>query len=188
MLLASFGFTAPSKAPEDVLWALEQLRAWGVPARLHFVGAAMMDFTPMRRTAEELGIAAHVDFGGAYVGEAHYRDNLLAADLAIQLRTLGPGSVSGALADCIAAGLPAVASAALVEALDAPAYVRAVPDAPSPVLVAEAVLALLDAAPRLGTEPERQAYAASHGFDTYADRLLEALGLDAPTFALTHAA
>ncbi len=179
VLLATLGFTAPPKAPEDVLWALEQLRIWGVPARLHYVGQALMDLTPLRQLADELGLGQHVDFGGAYVGERHYRDTLLAADLAIQLRTLGPGSVSGALADCIAAGLPAVASAALVDALDAPAYVRAVPDAPSPVLVAEAALALLDETPRLGTEAERRAYAASHGFDTYAVRLLEALGLDA---------
>ena len=179
VLLATLGFTGPPKAPEDVLWALEQLRAWGVPARLHYVGQALMDLTPLRRLADELGVLQHVDFGGAYVSERHYRDTLLAADLAIQLRTLGPGSVSGALADCIAAGLPAVASAALVDALDAPSYVRAVPDAPSPVLVAEAALALLDEMPRAGTEPERRAYAVSHGFDTYAVRLLEALGLDA---------
>ncbi len=103
--------------------------------------------------------------------------------MAIQLRTLGPGSVSGALADCIAAGLPAVASAALADALDAPSYIRAVPDAPSPVLVAEAALALLGEAPRSGTEPERRAFVAGHGFDTYAVRLLEALGLDAPEVA-----
>jgi glycosyltransferase involved in cell wall biosynthesis len=179
VLLATFGFTSPPKAPEDALWALEQLRAWGVPARLHYVGQALMDLTPLRHLAHELGLAEHVDFGGTYVGERHYRDALLAADLAIQLRTLGPGSVSGALADCVAAGLPTVASAALADALDAPSYVRTVPDAPSPVLVAEAALALLDAAPRTHVELERQAYAASHGFDTYAVRLLDALGLDA---------
>lgn len=179
VLLATFGFTHPTKAPEDVLWALETLRAWGVPARLHFVGAALMDFTPLRRLADELGLLPHVDFGGAYVSDSHYRDSLLAADVAVQLRTLGPGSVSGALADCIAAGLPAVASAALAESLDAPSYVRTVPDAPSPVLVAEAALDLREDAPRSATGPERRAYVASHGFDTYAVRLLEALGLDA---------
>ena len=180
VLIVTLGFTHETKAPEDVLWALEVLRAWGVPARLLYVGAAMMDFTPLRHLAGELDLLAYVDFGGAYVSEAYYRDALLAADVAIQLRTLGPGSVSGALADCIAAGLPAVASAALADALDAPSYVRAVPDAPSPVLVAEAALALLGEAPRSGTEPERRAFAASHGFDTYAVRLLEALGLEAP--------
>jgi len=179
VLVATFGFTHETKAPEDVLWAFELLRAWGVPARLHFVGQTLMDVTPLRRLADELGLLPHVDFGGAFVGEARYRDILLAADVAIQLRTLGPGSVSGTLSDCIAAGLPAVASAALADALDAPSYVRVVPDAPSPVLVAEAALALLEDAPRSGTEPERRAYAAGHGFDTYAVRLLELLGLDA---------
>lgn len=183
VLVATLGFTSPTKAPEDVLWTLEQLRAWGVPAQLHFVGKANMDLTPLRHLAEALDLDRYVDFGGAYVSEARYRDTLLAADLGIQLRTLGPGSVSGALADCIAAGLPTVASAALADALDAPAYVRAVPDAPSPVLVAEAALALLDEAPRSGTEPDRHAYAAGHGFDTYAVRLLESLGLDAPRVA-----
>ena len=179
ILIATLGFTAPTKAPEDVLWALEQLHAWGIRARLHYVGQAFMDLTPLRHLAERLGLAAHVDFGGAYAGEAQFRDALLAADLAIQLRTLGPGSVSGALSDCISAGLPAVASLALADALDAPGYVRAVPDAPSPVLVAEAAASLLQDSPRTETEPERRAYVASHGFDTYAVRLLEALGLDA---------
>jgi hypothetical protein len=137
-----------------------------------------MDLTPLRELAAALGMAEQVDFGGAYAGEQRYRDVLLAADIAIQLRTLGPGSVSGALADCIAAGLPTVASAALADALDAPGYVRAVPDSPSPVLVAEAASELLAAAPRTATEPERIVYAAGHGFDAYAVRLLEALGLD----------
>lgn len=179
ILVATLGFTAPTKAPEEILWAFEQLRAWGVPARLHYVGQAFMDLTPLRELARSFGLAQYVDFGGAFVDEAQYRDALLAADLAVQLRTLGPGSVSGTLSDCIAAGLPAVASLALADALDAPSYVRAVPDAPSPVLVAEAAAALLQDCPRSGTELERRAYVASHGFDTYAVRLLEALGLDA---------
>ncbi len=48
VLVVTLGFTHETKAPEDVLWALEVLRAWGVPARLLYVGAAMMDFTPLR--------------------------------------------------------------------------------------------------------------------------------------------
>jgi glycosyltransferase involved in cell wall biosynthesis len=179
VLVATLGFTHPTKAPEDVLWTLDQLRAWGVPARLLYVGEAMMDFTGMRRLAVEIGVADHVDFGGAYVGEAEYRDVLLAADVAVQLRTFGPGSVSAALADCVAAGLPAVASTALVDALDAPSYVRAVPDAPSPPLVAEAALALLQGASRADVEEERSAYAARRSYAAYVAGLLELLGLAA---------
>lgn len=173
VLVVSFGFSHPSKAPEEMVWTIELLRAWGVPARLHCVGSAKMDLTPVRMLAARIGVEEHIDFGGAYAGEAAYRDNLLAADVALQLRSLGPGSVSGALADCIAAGLPTVASASLVEAVEAPDYVRAVPDMPSPVLVAEAALELVGT--RAGTEAARQAYAAAHGFGVYAERLLEAL-------------
>ena len=44
----------------------------------------------------------------------------------------GAGSVSGALADCIAAGLPTVASATLAAALDAPDFVRRGAGQPEP--------------------------------------------------------
>ncbi len=174
ILLATFGYVHPTKAPAECIWALDLLRAWGVDARLHFAGAALTPLAPLQRLVNDLGLTPHVSLGGDYVTEQAYRDHLVGADLGLQLRTSGPGSVSGALADCVAAGLPSVASAAIADAIDAPDYVRAVPDNPSPVLVAEAAAGLLGRRP---TDDARRAYAAAHGFDRYAARLCAALDL-----------
>ncbi len=177
VVLATFGFVAPTKAPEDCIWALELLRGWGVDARLHFVGEPLMQTGPLERLCAELGVREHVWFADGFVDETTYRDHLLAADVGVQLRQTGAGSVSGALADCVGAGLRSVASTALADAIEAPGYVRRVPDNPSPVLLAEAVATLLDS-PAAATGPERLAYVGEHGFDRYAMRLCEALGLD----------
>ena len=174
VLIASFGYVHPSKAPVDCVWAVLLLRSWGIDACLHFVGTSIMVEDQVTPLVAELGLGAWVRLPEAFVSEDVYRDHLLGADLAVQLRTTGAGSVSGALADCVAAGLPTVASRTLAEALDAPEYVRAVPDFPSPVLVANAAAALLGGRP---TAAARRAYVAERDFEHYADRLCQALGL-----------
>ncbi len=168
ILIASFGL---QRAAQECLWALELLRSWGVAARLHFVGPAPAHPDGLRLLCAELGIAEQVAF--LPVGAA--RDHLLAADAGLQLGRRGLGSLSHALAECVLAGLPSVASAALADAIDAPGWVRPVPDEPSPVLIAEALMTVLSL-PR-PAEPLRQAYAAEHGFAAYARRLCQALDL-----------
>jgi glycosyltransferase involved in cell wall biosynthesis len=180
IVIASFGFVHWTKAPEDCIWALQQLRAWGVPAALHFVGSHHMDLAGLRALARRLGIAGQVAFGDDYIGEATYRDYLLAADLGLQLRTVGKGAVSGGLQDCVAAGLASVANEDLAAAAEAPAYVRRVPDALSPVLIAEALADLIDAGAHTHRhDAERADYTERHGFPRYARRLYAALGLPA---------
>ncbi len=178
LVIATFGFVSTSKAPEDCLWALRTLRQWGLPARLHFVGDMMGDPAPLRALVTALDLKDHVWFGGSFVDEAVWQDHLLGADAGLQLRLTGAGSVSGALSDCAGAGLRSVASAVLADAIDAPSYVRSVPDRPSPVLVAEALADLLGEGPDpSGHEAARRAYADEHSFVRYADRLCHALGL-----------
>jgi glycosyltransferase involved in cell wall biosynthesis len=175
VLIACFGYVHPTKLPLDCVWALEFLRAWNLDARLHFVGASMMeDESALRALIDELGVGQHVRLGGRFVDEAAYRDHLLAADVGLQLRVGPVGAVSGALADCIAAGLPTVASRTIAEALDVPGYVIPVDDVTSPVLVAEACLAALRCR---RTEDERRDYVGRHGFDAYARHLCAAIQL-----------
>ena len=176
IVLATFGFIHPTKFPLDLLWALELLRSWGIAARLHFVGDWGMDPAPVRTLAAELGLTPHVWYAEGFVDEALYRDHLVGADIGIQLRNTGPGSVSGVLSDSFGAGLPCVASATLADAIDAPAHTGRVPDRPSPILVADGVARLLDSAP-YDAEAARLAYVAAHSFDRYAALLLEALEL-----------
>ncbi len=177
-LIATFGFVSASKAPEDCIWALSLLRKWRVPARLHFVGDVMGSPAHLHTLTRKLGLEDHVWFGGGFVDEGAWQDHLLGADAALQLRLTGTGSVSGALSDCAGAGLPAVASAVLADAIDAPDYIVSVPDHPSPVLIAEALAALLSN-PRDPARHEnaRQGYADEHSFPRYVDQLCQALAL-----------
>lgn len=183
ILLASFGFVHESKFPEDCIWALEMLRGWKVPARLVFVGAVLGEGAGESRApralARRLALEPAVHFLDSYVSEAAYRDWLLAADLGVQLRGFGFGSISGALADCIGAGLPSVANAELAEVLEAPSYVRRIPDPVSPLLLANALADLL-AEGLHANRPlaERDAYAAAHDFARYAERLAAVLELE----------
>ena len=172
VLLASFGYVHPTKAPIDCIWALSLLRSWGVPARLHFVGSPLMSTEPLLELIEELALGDLVHLSSDFVQEVSYRDYLAGADIGIQLRPGGIGSVSGALSDCIAAGLRTVASAMLSDAVDAPDFVVAIPDNPSPVLIADAVMTLLD---RPSATDARRDYVAGHAFDTYVARLCQAL-------------
>jgi glycosyltransferase involved in cell wall biosynthesis len=180
--IATFGFVHPSKGPEECIWALDVLRGWGVPARLHFVGG--LDSHPqaanLHALVETLGLAAHVRFAQEYVTEQMYADYLVGADLGVQLRTFGFGSVSGALLDCAAAGLPTVANASLADAIDVPDYVRRIPDGLSPLLLAEALADLRDAG-FAATRPEqaRRAFAEERSFLSYAKGLCQALALAA---------
>jgi glycosyltransferase involved in cell wall biosynthesis len=179
LAIITLGYVAPSKAPLDCLWALEMLRAWGIPAKLYFVGDVHSEAGPLASLCEELELAPHVRFVSQYVSEGDYRDYLLAADAAVQLRTHLLGGLSGALLDCIAVGLPTVANEDLADAMEAPSYVFRVPDRPSPVLIAKALAAALDAATGYEVRnDERRAYCDIHSFRVYAERLCAALALD----------
>jgi glycosyltransferase involved in cell wall biosynthesis len=184
--LVTFGYVHSSKAPDECVWALELLRSWGVPARMHFVGS--MRWMPeggagLQRLIAELGLTSYVRFADDYVPEQTYNDYLVGADLAIQLRTYGLGGLSGALLDCAAAGLPTVTNAALAQAVGVPTgYVRSIPDALSPLLLAEALADLLDSGLTTNrAEDERREYSERRSFAAYAVGLCHALGIDVPT-------
>jgi glycosyltransferase involved in cell wall biosynthesis len=181
VVIATFGFVSPSKAPKECIWALDVLRNWSIPATLHFVGglddSALGAGVP--ELAERLGHKAHVRFADDFVTEDIYRDYLVGADLAIQLRTYGLGGLSGALLDCAAAGLPTVTNASLGAAVGVPSYVRCIPDSISPLLLAEALADLIDASPnRVRNEKDRVAFSNERSFKTYSERLFVTLGVD----------
>ena len=182
--VATFGFVHGTKAPEECVWALELLRGWGIPASLHFVGdlATHPGAAGLRELTETLGLTEQVRFVGGYVTEQTYRDYLVAADLGVQLRTYGLGALSGGLLDCAAAGLPTVTNASLGEAVGTPTtYVRRIPDAPSPLLLAEALADLLDAGlAAVRPAAEREAFAEARSFANYARGLCGVLDLDLP--------
>ena len=179
VLVSSFGGVSHDKAPEACVWALQQLRGWGVNADLAFVGSAPPALLAhLRALADDLGLGRHLILFDDAVDEATFRKFLAATDIGIQLRGYGLGGLSGSLLDCIAAGLPSVANAHLAEAMDAPSFVRRTPDAISPILIAESCLELLDSGlTRNRPFDEQFAYANAHSLDAYAAGLMSAVGL-----------
>jgi len=161
-IIVTFGFVTAAKAVAETVAALELLNSY---ARLIWVGEAHMT----------LPDSPHVTFLNQFTPETTYRDYLLAADCGLQLRTGGTGNISGALQDCIAAGLPSVASKDLAETLDAPSYIRRVADLPDPAEIAKQLSLALTW--KSDTEYERAAYAATHGMPAYAEGLCKILGL-----------
>ena len=181
VILATFGIVLPDRAPEELIWATAFLRAWGFPVRLVFVGMApppvAQHLASIARVHATLPEEAML-LADQPVPEDTYRDWLAAADVGVQLRTYQFGGLSGALLDCMAAGLPTVATAHLAEAIFAPAFVRTVPDAISAVLLAETVAEIVDSGSHLQRPLEaRRALLAERNFDVYATGLLAALGI-----------
>jgi glycosyltransferase involved in cell wall biosynthesis len=163
-IIISCGFINPSKGIDAALRAMEM---YGGTARLVFVGQQ-----------DGPGGWKHgnnVTFLDRFIDEPTYRDFLRAADAALQLRAGGVGNISGALQDCIAAGLPTIANSDLAEALDAPGYVRRVSDDLDPAEIAAALEEILAA--EYETEPQRLEYNEAHTMHHYARGLCESLGL-----------
>ncbi len=177
LIIASFGAISPDRAPGELIWAVEMLRNWGLPARLALIGQANPGIGAMiDQLAAEAGIS--VTLIADRDNQSLYRDWLIACDVAVQLRTYGLGGLSGALIDCIGAGVPSIANASLAEAIKAPSYVATIPDALSAPLLAEAIASVLE---QSGHRPRplaaRRADLATRNFDVYCQDLLNGLGL-----------
>jgi len=180
IVVVSLGIVSPLKGPDTCIDAIALLRRRGHDVTLRFVGRAGNQAAMLRARAARLGIGDAVHVGDDWIDEGGYRDWLLAADYGIQLRKHRFGQLSGALVDCIAAGLPTVANVDLAAALDAPSTVARVGDD----LDAAEVAAALESWIATGggrDEPAREAYATEHCHARYAEALLAALGIGSGT-------
>ena len=128
--------------------------------------------------AAQLGIAPYVTFHGR-VKTTTLNEFLLAVDVAVQIRMSTVLSLSGALADCIAFGVPTVTTQDVADEMSAPPYVATTGSATSSLLIAEAIDGLCERRRRSPAtiEAERREYLETHTVDSYARGLLAALGL-----------
>jgi glycosyltransferase involved in cell wall biosynthesis len=172
--IVSFGFIHATKGIDAGLRALVDLP----DCRLYWIGQNHQDISAFEALARTLGIADRVVFANRFFRDTEYRDYLLAADFGLQLRLGSRGNISGALSDCIAAGLPTVASADLADNVEAPSFIRRVPDPPAAADIAAAFHALMGSGPQRGRwVDERFAYCERHSMQNYAKGLCEILGL-----------
>jgi hypothetical protein len=176
-VIVTLGIYGATKAPEVCAEAIARLRATGRDAHLVFVGDAGRTAEPVLRRAADAGAAEAIHFTAEWIDDETWRTWLLAADGAIQLRTHRFGGISGALMDCIAAGVPTVANEDLAAALDAPATVARVPDTFTADMVAGALGTLL-ARGDGRDEATRVRYCNEHSMENYVASLLASLGID----------
>jgi len=178
--VATFGIPdSRTKGTDLIVGALSWLHSWGRPAHLHVVGELPQEEgESLARLADQLEITPHMTFHGRVNG-ATLREFLLAVDLAVQLRMSAVLSLSGALADCVAFGVPTVTTQEVADEMGAPAYVVTTGSATSSLLIAEAIEGLCEQRRRevAAIEAERRAYLETHSVDAYARGLLAALGL-----------
>ena len=187
VVIATFGIVHSSKAPDVCITAVEILRRWGIDATLHFVGSSMHHHdkgASLLSMTKQMGISNHIRLPMQdFVPEQTYQDYLAGADLGIQLRTCDLGSISGALMDCAAAGLPTATNFSLAEALMiSVSYVRTIPDTLSPDLLATELAELLkmgDTQERL--ECERLDFVRERSASNYAKKLCRLLKLEVET-------
>jgi glycosyltransferase involved in cell wall biosynthesis len=179
VVVVTFGYVADAKRPDICVSAVGELRRSGQNAHLYFVGQISSD-VQQRLTEQSAGIDAAdaIHFTGDWADETVYRGFLAAADLGIQLRSHFLGGLSGALLDCIAAGIPTVANRDLATALAAPDYVAAVSDYPTGSEVAAALKQLLNVRrDSTAHSVARDRYVGEHSFDRYAVELLKLLNV-----------
>jgi len=172
--LTTFGFAdIRTKMMDLVVESANWLTQWGHRVHLHIAGASRPDVAAILAARAEEGGLAGFEITGHLEDEA-FRDHLLATDVGVQLRVSPLLGVSGPLSDLAAFGPTSVASVGLCVDVDTPAYVHRLPDAVSPVMVAEAVeQALANPMPHAEREQERHAYLDRKSPRRYAEMLLE---------------
>ena len=174
--LTSLGFIdIRTKMSDLVIESAAWLQQWGYPVSLHLAGSGSeVEVAKLNEQAARAGLVDCEITG--FLSDEEFRDYLLATDIGIQLRISSLLGVSGPLADLAGFGVPSVASSGLVQDIDAPAFVTAVPEFVSPVMVARSVEHLLkNPVPDSQREILRLEYLESHSPEKYAREFLAVL-------------
>lgn len=137
--LASFGFVdMRTKMADVVLESAIWLSDWGHTVSLTLVGEAEPHVQQqLEERAEESGLFEFHITG--YTNEDQYRDYLAAIDLGLQLRISPYLGVAGALSDLAARGRVALGSRGVCQDVGTPDFIDRLPDAISPITVAQAI-------------------------------------------------
>lgn len=171
--LATFGFAdVRTKQLDTLVEAVGWLKSWGHAVAFTVVGSAPEEVdAELSARARALGLDDFQITG--FQEEDRYRDWLLAVDLGVQLRVSPFLGVSGPLADMAAVGTPAIALSGLCRDVDTPAFIERLPDAVSPVTVAEAIERhITSPIPWVRREEACREYLSSHSPEIYARQLL----------------
>lgn len=165
LVICSFGHIVPSKLGLSILEALQNAPLAEDPkCTLVFVGDAEEKYEhALRQAASDLGAARFKITG--WVSSDTYREYLLAADIAVQLRGNSRGETSASVLDCLNFGVPTIVNAhGSMRELD-PECIRQIADPVDQAGLAEALKDLASdpsRRDRLGARG-RQMIRAQHG-------------------------
>jgi len=178
VLVSTFGYVHQSKLPAHCIQAVFEARKADRRIKLAFIGKLLdPELVYLAREYDPDGSWIH--FADEYVDESRYSSFLLAADIGVQLRTHGWGSVSAALMDCVATGIPTIATSDLATAIEAPAFVTRVND---PLKVADLCDAILRQCGRRNSDvisQQAQDFIKQRSFRNYAINVLQSMSIDA---------
>lgn len=172
--LTSFGYVDQrTKMTDVVIESAAWLAQWDYPIALHLVGSATdQQVTELSELARNAGL--HFFNITGFQDDETFRDWLMATDLGIQLRISPVLGVSGPLSDLAAYGTPAVASSGLCIDVDTPDYIHQLPDAVSPIIVAEAIESyLVNPISETTREQQRREYLERKSPERYAQLLMQ---------------
>ncbi len=177
-LLVTVGVVSEVKGLATAIDAMSTIAAEWPHARLAIAGPGPeRELERWREYARTRAPEANVEVTG-YLEEAALLELLAAADVAVQLRTVSNGEASAAVADCLAAGLPTIATAVgWIDELPDEAVEKVALGADAPTVAARMQLLLGDGARRQALSNSALAYARANDFAAVATRYLEALEL-----------
>lgn len=163
------------KRHDLVVEMLAWLRQWDEDVELVVVGAGTdLEIETLNDMAADAGVADRFTITGR-VDEAGYRHWLEEADAAVQVRNTALLSLSGAILDAIAFGVPVVVTQSAADELPDAPNVIAVPTHFSSMQLASAVSSALQL-PRSGEAEQRRAeFLAYRSPDVYASMIAAAL-------------
>jgi glycosyltransferase involved in cell wall biosynthesis len=161
---------------EMLVW----LQQWGVDAELVIVGGGPDgEVARMHRVADDSGVGGRVSVTGR-IADDEYRWWLCHVDAAVQVRRSTRPTLSGAILDVIAYGLPFVTTVASSDEIpDAPMLFE-VPDDFTSSDLAEATQRALSTRPDATAEEARRAFLAARTPEIYTDLIASALLEAAP--------
>jgi glycosyltransferase involved in cell wall biosynthesis len=176
-LICSFGLVNPLKAPDTVIRAFADLSRRHGETRLAFVGPVSDSLREqLGALAASLGIEERVAITGD-ISDDEYRSWLARATVAVQLRAASNGETSGAVADCLANGIPVVVTALGPQA-GLPDFVQKVEKDVAPERLAEVVDGILrDPGGRRSFAGQSREFVEARGFAHAAQWFVDRLRL-----------
>lgn len=168
LCLCTFGLVTPRKGIEETIASIRDLLDWGVDVEFYLIGDAPEAYkSSLLLLSDELGVGDRIKFV-SYINDSDYYDYLRSADVALQFRVAPNGQLSGALNDCISAGLATITNEVLHVSTDAPGFVISIPNRISPLLISEAIYSIfMNNQHKHKASPSRTEYLRFHSMSYY---------------------